>query len=51
MRLSSHKLRVKRRKKVKPKIYYCDRLRTLYHKRDIQDEYHVLMICSRYESL
>ena len=34
-----------------PKINYCDRLCTLCHKHDIQDEYHALMICSRYESL
>ena len=51
MRLSSHKLLVERGRWVKPKINYCDRLCTLCHKHDIQDEYHALMICSRYESL
>ena len=47
----SHKLLVERGRWVKPKINYCDRLCTLCHKHDIQDEYHALMICSRYESL
>ena len=51
MRLSSPKLLVERGRWVKPKINYCDRLCTLCHKHDIQDEYHALMICSRYESL
>ena len=51
MRLSSHKLLVERGRWVKPKINYCDRLCTLCHKHDIQDEYHALMICSRYETL
>ena len=51
MRLSSRKLLVERGRWVKPKINYCDRLCTLCHKHDIQDEYHALMICSRYESL
>ena len=51
MRLSSHKLLVERGRWLKPKINYCDRLCTLCHKHDIQDEYHVLMICCRYETL
>ena len=51
MRLSSHKLLVERRRWVKSKINYCDRLCTLCHKHDIKDEYHALMICSRYETL
>ena len=51
MRLSSPKLLVESGRWVKPKINYCDRLYTLCHKHDIQDEYHALMICSRYETL
>ena len=49
--LSSHKLLVKRARWVKSKINYCDGLCTLCDKHDIQDEYHALMIRSRYETL
>ena len=51
MRLSSYKLMVEKGRWIKPKISYCDRLCTLCYKHDIQDKYHALMICPRYETL
>ena len=51
LRLSSHKLLVERGRWLKPKIEYGNRLCTLCSKIDIQDEYHVLMVCPHYTIL
>ena len=51
LRLSSHKLLVERGRWLKPKIEYSNRLCTLCSKIDIQDEYHVLMVCPHYTIL
>ena len=45
IRLSSHKFMVERGRWSKPKIDYIDRKYVLCMKNDIQDEYHILMIC------
>ena len=51
LRLSSHKLLVEIGRWLKPKIEYGNRLCTLCSKIDIQDEYHVLMVCPHYTIL
>ena len=51
LRLSSHKLLVERGRWLKPKIEYGNRLCTLCSKIDIQDEYHVLMVCPHFTIL
>ena len=51
IRLSSHKFFIERGRWLKPKVEYCDRLCTLCEKRDIEDEYHIILTCPHYKSL
>ncbi len=51
IRLSSHKCMVERGRWLKPKTEYANRICTLCETRDIEDEYHVLMVCSHYTDL
>ena len=51
IRLSSHKPLIKRGRWMKPVMEHIDRLCTLYNAKDIEDEYHVLMICYHYKTL
>ena len=51
IRLSSHKFFIARGRWLKPKVEYCDRLCTLCERRDIEDEYHIILTCPLYKSL
>ena len=51
IRLSSHKFLVERGRWVKPQISYQERKCTLCGQVDVEDEYHVLLICSQYSGL
>ena len=51
IRLSSHTFMVERGRWSKPKIEYIDRKCILCIKNDIQDEYHILMICPYFKEL
>ena len=51
LRLNRHKLLIESGRWLKAKIEYGDRLCTLCSKIDIQDEYHVLMVCPHYTIL
>ena len=50
-RLSSHKLLVERGRWQKPKIIYANRKCTLCNNTEIQDEYHVAIICPHFQVL
>ena len=50
-RLLTVKLLIERGRWMKPIIELNDRRCTLCNAKDIEDEYHVLMICSHYKSL
>ena len=50
-RLNSHKLHNEIESWMKPIIELNDRICTLCNAKDIEDEYHVLMICSHYKTL
>ena len=43
IRLSSHKFFIERGRWLKPKVEYCDRLCTLCERKDIEDEYHIIL--------
>ena len=46
IRLSSHKFLVERGRWAKPQISYQKRKYTLCGQLDVEDEYHVLLLCS-----
>ena len=50
-KLCSHKLFIERGSWMKPIIELNDRICTLCNAKDIEDEYHVLMICSNNKTL
>ena len=51
IRLSSHKFLVERSRWAKPQIIYQEKKCTLCGQLDVEDEYHVLLICSQYSGL
>ena len=51
IRLSGHKFFIERGRWLKPKVEYCDRLCTLCERRDIEDEYHIILPCPHYKSV
>ena len=51
LRLSRHKFLVERGRWLKPKIQYTDRKCTLCNTTDIEDEYHIVMICENFKTL
>ena len=51
LRLSSHEFLPEKRRWVKPKINYHERLCTLCDENDIKDEYHILMKCNYFVNL
>ena len=50
-RLSSHKLLVERGRWMKPKLQYQMRKCTLCDSEDIEDEYHVTLVCQQFKDL
>ena len=51
LQLCSHKLLVERGRWLKAKLDYNARLRTLCESRDIEDDYHIRLICTQYSDL
>ena len=51
IRLSGHKFLVERGRWAKPQISYQERKCTLCGQLDVEDEYHVLLICSQFSGL
>ena len=51
IRLSSHKFLVERGRWAKPQIIFQERKCTLCGQLDVEDEHHVLLICSQYSGL
>ena len=50
-RLNSHKLLVERGRWMKPKLQYEMRKCTLCDSEDIEDEYHVTLVCQQFKDL
>ncbi len=51
LRLSSHKLMVERGRWAKPQIQYTDRRCTLCDSGDIEDEYHIILLCDYFSDI
>ena len=51
LRLSSHKFLVERARWLKVKVPYTQRTCTLCHSNDIEDEYHVTLVCEYFRDV